>query len=29
VHLTQKASDSPIAERRNGGEFQLFAAYRF
>jgi MipA family protein len=29
VHLTQKAADSPIAERRNHGEFQLFAAYRF
>jgi outer membrane protein len=29
VHLTQKASDSPIVERRNHGEFQLFAAYRF
>jgi outer membrane protein len=29
VHLTQKASDSPITERRNDGEFQLFAAYRF
>ncbi len=29
VHLTQKASDSPITERRNHGEFQLFAAYRF
>jgi len=29
VHLTHKASDSPIAERRNGGELQLFAAYRF
>ncbi len=29
VHLTQKASDSPVTERRNDGEFQLFAAYRF
>jgi outer membrane protein len=29
VHLSQKASDSPITERRNDGEFQLFAAYRF
>jgi outer membrane protein len=29
VHLTQKASDSPITERRNHGEFQLFGAYRF
>jgi outer membrane protein len=29
VHLAQKASDSPITERRNYGEFQLFAAYRF
>jgi MipA family protein len=29
VHLTQKASDSPLTERRNDGEFQLFAAYRF
>jgi MipA family protein len=29
VHLTQKASNSPIVERRNHGEFQLFAAYRF
>jgi len=29
VHLAQKISDSPVAERRNYGEFQLFAAYRF
>jgi outer membrane protein len=29
VHLAQRATDSPIAERRNDGEFQLFAAYRF
>jgi MipA family protein len=29
VHLTQKASDSPITERRNHAEFRLFAAYRF
>jgi outer membrane protein len=29
VHLTQKASDSPITERRNHREFQLFAAYRY
>ncbi len=29
VHLTQKASDSPITERRNDAEIQLFAAYRF
>jgi len=29
VHLTPKATDSPISERRNDGEFQLFAAYRF
>jgi outer membrane protein len=29
VHLTRRATDSPIMERRNDGEFQLFAAYRF
>jgi outer membrane scaffolding protein for murein synthesis (MipA/OmpV family) len=29
VHLIKKASDSPIVERRNHGELQLFAAYRF
>jgi len=29
VRLTQKASDSPITERRNDAEIQLFAAYRF
>jgi outer membrane protein len=29
VHLTEKGSDSPIVERRNHGEIQLFAAYRF
>jgi outer membrane protein len=29
VHLAQKMSDSPVTERRNYGEFLLFAAYRF
>jgi outer membrane protein len=29
VHLTRRATDSPITERRNDGEFQLFAAFRF
>ncbi len=29
VHLTPKVSNSPITERRNDGEFQLLAAYRF